>query len=700
MRNAFVDPDIPDSMTFLNGQPVNTKSDWESRRREIRKLWCDYFIGHFPKDIPKLLSAKAGQASRTIDDSYRRRIILTFDTLNQKSFEIDLWEPKSSDVRLKPLLLTQPRYYQRLKWGEEALKRGYTVCIYPGLDLHHSEQDYPSYETVWELFRDEYPEATWGSSLGIQAWLASRTLDYLLDPQYNHRIDNNAVGITGFSRYGKQAIYAAAFDERFTCVVARSSGTPTSCSYRFSGRHTFMESISREDCPEAWLVDDSRVFYGRENELSIEGNSLLACIAPRYLMLDTAYNDGCDPTFGVERNYLSAKKAWAFLGQDNKICLSYRKGNHDPVTDEQVSFNLDFFDLSFGRQTDNEDKFSEVLIHAFDWNDWKSKQYPTDLITPKTKKIRTKIEWMLGQQPILVKDEGKYHIIDKDELPVSNWSRDRWNPGGISRVSFSFGAKMHGNIFFDSQLDKYQATVIWLHPWNYSHGSNEGYGVQETTIYYRLAKEGYIVVMYDQFGFGDHLSNAFDFYDRHPHWSRMGRAIYDMRKVLDFLNNGEGVTDSSIPATDPSQIYVLGFAFGGMVGLYSSALDERISGVACFSGFTPMRTDNDTKSTGGIRRYWEWHSIIPKLGLFHQKESMIPYDYDDIIEMIAPRKCLVYSPEQDRFNDIDDVKQCITKAKKSWINERDFSFICPKDICRFQKDQQDVALTWLQNVTQ
>ena len=208
------------------------------------------------------------------------------------------------------------------------------------------------------------------------------------------------------------------------------------------------------------------------------------------------------------------------------------------------------------------------------------------------------------------------------------------------------------------------------------------------------------MVMYDQFGFGDHLSNAGGFYDRYPNWSRMGRAIYDVKKVLDFLNNGEGITNSIIPTTDPSQIYVLGFAFGGMVGLYSSALDERISGVACFSGFTPMRTDNDTKSTGGIRRYWEWHSIIPKIGLYHQKESMIPYDYDDVIGMIAPRKCLIYSPEQDRFNDIDDVKQCITKAKKSWINERDFSFICPKDICRFQKDQQDVALTWLQNVTE
>jgi len=95
-------------------------------------------------------------------------------------------------------------------WGEEALRRGYVVCIYPGLDAHHDEKDYPGYQNVWRTFKSEYPDATWSSSLGIQAWLASRTLDYLLDPKYGRKIDPEAVGITGFSRYGKQSIYAAA----------------------------------------------------------------------------------------------------------------------------------------------------------------------------------------------------------------------------------------------------------------------------------------------------------------------------------------------------------------------------------------------------------------------------------------------------------------------------------------------------------
>ncbi len=41
-------------------------------------------------------------------------------------------------------------------------------------------------------------------------------------------------------------------------------------------------------------------------------------------MIHTAFNDGSDPTFGVERNYLNAKKAYRLLGETENICLSYR----------------------------------------------------------------------------------------------------------------------------------------------------------------------------------------------------------------------------------------------------------------------------------------------------------------------------------------------------------------------------------------
>jgi hypothetical protein len=588
----FQKADLPDALTFLDGSTVKTKADWEKRKKEIKNLWCDYFIGHYPKETPKLLSAKVIKTRKQKDGTTRKRVVLTFDTPHKKSFEIEVWEPKEQNKSALPVFLTQPKIYQ-IQWAEEAVKRGYIACLYPGLDTHHNETAYPGYQNVWKIFKDEYPGAGWASSLGIQAWLASRTLDYLLDRKSGYNIDTSAIGIAGHSRYGKQSIYAAAFDERITTVIARSSGTPTGCSYRFASRQTFMESLSDDDCPKAWVVDDLSDFYGRENELPIEGNALMAAIAPSNLMIHTAYNDGSDPTFGVERNYLNAKNAYRFLDAEDHIYLSYRKGQHNPITESHTKHMFDYFDMSFERGTATKEDFPEVLLHHFDFNEWKSKQRQEDLELTNKATVEEKIHWMLGEKPTSLNKGEEYRLKTEIELGVPNWSRDRWNPGGLKRVPFGFSGNMNGNIYFNPDLQDYKGTLIWLHPWNYSHGSNEGYGVQGTTIYWRLAQEGYIVVAYDQFGFGDHLTDAFDFYKKYPHWSLLGKAVSDVSRVIDYLVDGKGITHEEVPNTDPSKIYICGFSYGAMVGLYATALDKRISGVASFSGFTPMRTDPD-----------------------------------------------------------------------------------------------------------
>ena len=692
---TYKSADLPDAMTFLDGRKVNTKADWEQRKKEIKNLWCDYFIGHYPEEVPKVLSAEVIHTETKEDGSTRKRIVLTFDTPNKKSFEIEVWEPKGITKTLRPLFLTQPRDYQ-IQWAEEAVKRGYIACLYPGLDTHHKEQEYAGYGSVWKTFKDEYPDAEWASSLGIQAWLASRTLDYLLDKKQGYNIDTATVGISGHSRYGKQSIYAAAFDERFTTVIARSSGSPTGTSYRFASRQTFMESV--DDYPPPWAKASLKDFLGRENELPIEGNALLAAIAPRHLMIHTAFNDGSDPTFGVERNYLNAKKVYQFLGVEDHIYLSYRTGQHNPITDAHTKHMFDFFDKSFKIGISKKEDFKEVLHHQFDFKEWKSKQRKEDLKLVKNTSVEEKIKWMLGDQPESKKEEAAYHIKTEEDLGVPNWSRDRWNPGGFKKVPFAFRGNMTGNFYFDPGVENYKGTVIWLHPWNYSHGSNEGYGVEGTTIYWRLAQQGYIVVAYDQFGFGDQLPNAFDFYEKYPQWSKLGRAVNDVSNVVDFLVEGKGISQEIVPKTDPSKIYICGFSYGGMVGLYAAALDKRIAGVASFSGFTPMRTDTDQKATGGIRRLWEWHQVVPKLGLYHNNEAKIPYDYEDVIEMISPRDVLIYAPVKDRFTDSHDINICIDKAQKAWKDKSKLEFSTPDDICRFQKDQQDVVVEWLNRI--
>jgi hypothetical protein len=50
---------------------------------------------------------------------------------------------------------------------------------------------------------------------------------------------------------------------------------------------------------------------------------------------------------------------------------------------------------------------------------------------------------------------------------------------------------------------------------------------------------------------------------------------------------------------------------------------------------------------------------------------------------------------RDRFSDADDISNWVLKARKAWENKENFVFKSPDDICRFQKDQQDVVIEWL-----
>jgi len=240
--------------------------------------------------------------------------------------------------------------------------------------------------------------------------------------------------------------------------------------------------------------------------------------------------------------------------------------------------------------------------------------------------------------------------------------------------------------------------VVWLHPYSYASGYNEGYGVEGTTVYHRLAQRGVAVLAFDQCGFGIRLLEGRDFYRQYPRWSKLARMVHDVRAAVDLLIDGKGEAWGDLPTIKKDQVYLLGYSLGGMVALYAAALDERVDGVASFCGFTPMRTDTDNKPTGGLRRFWQWHALQPKLGLFHGREGELPYDFDDVIGLIAPRPCLLHTPTRDRLADFGDVDVCVARARQAWVDAGcadALTHLAPDDINRFQSAQQEVFLEWL-----
>jgi len=89
----------------------------------------------------------------------------------------------------------------------------------------------------------------------------------------------------------------------------------------------------------------------------------------------------------------------------------------------------------------------------------------------------------------------------------------------------------------------------------------------------------------------DAINRQFESLPFCPNWSRLGRMVYDVSAALEFLLNGKGKSKEKMPLIQEEKIFLLGYSLGGMVGLYATALDKRITDVASFCGFTPLRLE-------------------------------------------------------------------------------------------------------------
>ncbi|MDO8993397.1 MAG: dienelactone hydrolase family protein, partial [Daejeonella sp.] len=194
---------------------------------------------------------------------------------------------------------------------------------------------------------------------------------------------------------------------------------------------------------------------------------------------------------------------------------------------------------------------------------------------------------------------------------------------------------------------------------------------------------------YDMVGFGNRIEEGTRFYDRYPNWSKMGKMVADAKGAVDALSNLDFV--------DSSKIFITGYAMGATVGLYATALDERVAGLVSVSGFTPMRTDSKENGREGIKAFSHLHGLIPRLGFFVGHEDRIPYDYQEILGSIAPRPVLVIAPKLDQTANLTDIRASVNEAGKIYklLGASDQLILnSPDDFNRFTEEMQKTIYDW------
>ncbi len=194
--------------------------------------------------------------------------------------------------------------------------------------------------------------------LGAWAWACSRALDWAATEP---RIDARRVAVTGFSRLGKAALWAAAQDERFAMVVSFESGAGgAALSKRIFGE-TVEHMTSRLG---HWFCPNYAKYSRNEPTLPVDQHELLALVAPRPLLVVSATEDlwsdpkgeflaarAAAPVYRMLGTDGLAAREWPPPGRlvDSRIGYFLRTGKHD-VTREDWEAMVAFATKHLARQ--------------------------------------------------------------------------------------------------------------------------------------------------------------------------------------------------------------------------------------------------------------------------------------------------------------------------------------------------------------
>ncbi len=192
---------------------------------------------------------------------------------------------------------------------EEIIGRGYGVAtVYCGdLEPDHNDGWKTGIRTTMK-FELGIKEDDWGA-IGAWAWGLSRLLDYL---ENDKDVNARQVAVTGHSRLGKAALWAAANDTRFALVVSNNSGEGGAAL----ARRNFGETIAiiNKSFPY-WFSPKFREYGGKADKLPVDQHMLLALMAPRPLYVASAVDDAWADPKGEFLSAMNAEPVYALFGK-------------------------------------------------------------------------------------------------------------------------------------------------------------------------------------------------------------------------------------------------------------------------------------------------------------------------------------------------------------------------------------------------
>ena len=300
---------LPELMTMNDGAPVKNGADMARRRGELLSLLETHAYGVMPAAVPVRGEVIRETGRCCAGDARLLELKLTcrFET-GEWSFPLRLFLPNEAGKR--PLLLflnfSEEPYCEYCP-VEEIVDNGFALAYLYYEDVTSDDGDF---ENGAARFFPRTDGGTDVGKIGIWAWSLSRALDHLLTME---RIDGGNVGVIGHSRLGKTALWCAANDERVRFVCSNDSGCMGAALHR--GRNPGGETLA--DITRVfpyWFCGNLRKYAGTPDALPFDQHMLLACAAPRAVLVNSAALDAWADPPSEQLACAGASPAWEVCG--------------------------------------------------------------------------------------------------------------------------------------------------------------------------------------------------------------------------------------------------------------------------------------------------------------------------------------------------------------------------------------------------
>jgi hypothetical protein len=314
--NANPYPSLPDPLTLKNGQKVTTAEMWwKQRRPEIVEDFDREIYGRVPRDVLKV-TWEVTETTHGTDANIAiitKKLVGHVDNSSYPAITVDIQLTLTTPAnatdpvpvmmefgflfgpggfgggRGRPGAAGRPAGRGGPGWQQQVLAKGWGYAI---LSPNSIQADNGAGLTtgIIGLVNKGQPRKSddWGA-LRAWAWGASRALDYF---ETDKAVDARQVGIEGLSRYGKAALVAMAYDQRFAIGFIGSSGAGGAKLHRRNWGELVENLASSGEYH--WMAGNFLKYAGPLNagDLPVDAHELIALCAPRPVFISYGASSG------------------------------------------------------------------------------------------------------------------------------------------------------------------------------------------------------------------------------------------------------------------------------------------------------------------------------------------------------------------------------------------------------------------------